>query len=76
MKRFTRGHFDLSPETTLGIEYDSRFMVIKGEKTQLQIWDTMGQEQHMSLAPSYYQNALGVLLVYDLTRKSSYDSLV
>lgn len=33
MKRFTRDEFDLTPEATLGFEYDNWFMIVNGIKT-------------------------------------------
>ncbi|CAL6097310.1 Rab11 [Hexamita inflata] len=42
---------------------------------QLQIWDTAGQERFRSIAPLYYRNAYAVILVFDITRKISFESL-
>lgn len=42
---------------------------------QLQIWDTAGQERFRTITQSYYRSANGVILAYDITKKSSFDSL-
>lgn len=42
---------------------------------QLQIWDTAGQERFRSIAPLYYRNSFAVVLVFDLSRQQSFDSL-
>jgi small GTP-binding protein len=42
---------------------------------RLQIWDTAGQERFRSISRSYFRNAAGALLVYDITSLSSFDDL-
>jgi small GTP-binding protein len=46
-----------------------------GRPVPLQIWDTAGQEMFRSIIASYYRGANGVLLMFDVTRRSSYDAL-
>ena len=41
----------------------------------MQIWDTMGQEKHRALTQAFYKNALGVLMVFDVTSRTSFDKL-
>ncbi|CDW89349.1 ras-related protein rab-39b-like [Stylonychia lemnae] len=38
----------------------------------LEIWDTLGQERHSSLVSSYYKNASGIMIVYDVTNMESF----
>ena len=40
-----------------------------------QIWDTAGQERYRAITNTYYRQAIGVLLVYDISRRSSFESL-
>ena len=42
---------------------------------KLQIWDTAGQESFRSITRSYYRGAAGALLVYDTTRRDSFEHL-
>ena len=50
-------------------------MVAGEDKVKLQIWDTAGQESFRSIARSYYRDAAGALLVYDITRRESFTHL-
>ena len=55
------------------------FYTLKGDESQnqhdIQIWDTAGAERYRALNSVYYHNAMGGILVFDLTNKTSFDSL-
>lgn len=48
---------------------------IDGKQIKLQIWDTAGQEAFRSITRSYYRGAAGALLVYDVTRRDTFNHL-
>jgi len=48
---------------------------IDGKAIKLQIWDTAGQESFRSITRSYYRGAAGALLVYDITRRETFNHL-
>jgi Ras-related protein Rab-2A len=48
---------------------------IDGAPIKLQVWDTAGQESFRSITRSYYRGAAGALLVYDITRRETFDHL-
>jgi Ras-related protein Rab-2A len=50
-------------------------MQIDGRPVKLQIWDTAGQESFRAITRSYYRNTAGVLLVYDITRRETFQYL-
>ncbi|KAG7523541.1 ras and EF-hand domain-containing protein-like [Solea senegalensis] len=72
MLRLTLNEFKETIQTTLGVDFQMKRMLVDGEKTSLQIWDTAGQERFRSIARSYFRKAHGVLLLYDVTSESSF----
>eukprot|EP00898_Chlorokybus_atmophyticus_P005408 jgi/Chlat1/5869/Chrsp4S06379 len=71
--RFVRGQFDDKFETTIGVEFATRSIQLDGKTIKAQIWDTAGQERYRALAHVYYRGAIGALLVYDVTRRDTYE---
>jgi Ras-related protein Rab-18 len=60
---------------TIGVDFRVHKMEIKGKKVKLSIWDTAGQERFRTITSSYYRGAQGVVLVYDVANKESFDAL-
>merc|ERR1719231_2078855 len=50
-------------------------ITIDNRQIKLQIWDTAGQESFRSITRSYYRGAAGALLVYDITRRETFEHL-
>ena len=69
--------FDPDSQVTIGIEFVSKFFKIESDQTYVkaQIWDTAGQERFRSVTGAYYRNAVGALLIYDVTSRSSFESV-
>lgn len=42
---------------------------------QMQVWDTAGQERFRTITQSYYRSAHGAVIAYDITRRSTFDSV-
>lgn len=72
--RFISNKFDENIITTIAIDFHSEEMLIKNNKVRVQIWDTAGQEKYKSLAKSYYKVANGVIIVFDVTDRNSFNS--
>jgi small GTP-binding protein len=53
---------------TVGVEFSSKIIKVGNKEVKLQIWDTAGQEKFRSVARSYYRGAIGVIIVYDITK--------
>ncbi|GAA0151545.1 small GTPase [Lithospermum erythrorhizon] len=74
--QFTDKRFQPMHDITIGVEFGARMIAIENRQIKLQIWDTAGQEAFRSITRSYYRGAAGALLVYDITRRESFDHLV
>lgn len=72
---FTDGRFKEIHETTIGVEFGSKMIRIADKNIKLQIWDTAGQEAYRSITRSYYRGAIACMLVYDITRRSSFNHI-
>ena len=75
IKSYLGYEFNKSLPNTIGCEYNSKTINIDGFTIELCIWDTAGQETFRSIVASYFRNVHGVLLVFDLTKKNSFDSI-
>jgi small GTP-binding protein len=73
--QYTERQFVHDQEITLGAEMNSRICHIDGKEIKLEIWDTAGQESYLALTRSYYRNTDGCLLVFDITRASTFKAL-
>ena len=77
ISRFLKGTFDAEQITTVGASYASKTIKISetNESLTLDIWDTAGQEKYRSLTRIFFQGAKLAILVYDITRKDSFENL-
>lgn len=73
--QFTDKRFQPVHDLTIGVEFGARLVHVDGKHIKLQIWDTAGQESFRSITRSYYRGAAGALLVYDITRRETFDHL-
>jgi len=73
--QFTDKRFQPVHDLTIGVEFGARLVTIDNRQIKLQIWDTAGQESFRSITRSYYRGAAGALLVYDITRRDTFQHL-
>jgi len=71
--QFTDQKFLDNHVLTIGVEFGIRAVQIDGKDIKLQIWDTAGQESFRSITHSYYRGSHGCLLVYDITRRETFE---
>ncbi|KAH0792746.1 small GTP-binding protein [Histomonas meleagridis] len=77
INRYITGEFPDSTKPTIGMAFSTKitsFNVGK-ETVELQIWDTAGQEIYRGLSPMYYRNSSIIIVVYDVTKPESFDSV-
>lgn len=61
---------------TIGVEFGARVIEVDERRIKLQIWDTAGQERFRAVCRSYYRGAVGALLVYDITRRDTFQHIM
>ncbi|XP_064544732.1 ras-related protein Rab-26 isoform X1 [Drosophila montana] len=61
--------------STVGIDFRNKVVVVDGTRVKLQIWDTAGQERFRSVTHAYYRDAHALLLLYDVTNKTTFDNI-
>ena len=77
ISRYISGTFDSNVTSTNGASYCSKNVKYEnlGKNLLLDIWDTAGQEKYKSLTKFFYKDAAVAILVYDITRKESFESI-
>ncbi|XP_059290220.1 ras-related protein RABA1d isoform X1 [Lycium barbarum] len=86
LSRFTRNEFSLESKSTIGVEFATKSLTVDTKVIKAQIWDTAGQERncngciallcrYRAITSAYYRGAVGALLVYDVTRHSTFENV-
>ncbi|CAH3042976.1 unnamed protein product [Porites lobata] len=75
MWRFSEDVFNKTYISTIGIDFKLRTIEVEGKRVRLQIWDTAGQERFHAISVSYYRSAIGIMLVYDITSRRSFENI-
>ncbi|XP_049401113.1 ras-related protein RABA4d-like isoform X1 [Solanum stenotomum] len=75
LARFARNEFSLDSKATIGVEFQTKTLIVDNKTVKAQIWDTAGQERYRAVTSAYYRGAAGAMLVYDLTKHQSFDHM-
>ena len=77
ISRYISGSYNDNSPTTNGASYCSKNVRYENlnKNLLLDVWDTAGQERYKSLTKFFYKDAAVAILVYDITRKETFDSL-
>ncbi len=75
LRKYVSGTFSTDTRMTIGIEFHIKQLIHDGKNYTLQLWDLGGQDRFRFMLSSYCLGALGALLLFDMTRMSSLDSL-
>lgn len=73
--RYANDSFSNTFITTIGIDFKIKQLQLGDKRIKLQIWDTAGQERFRTITTSYFRGAQGILLVYDVTDRRTFESL-
>lgn len=75
LSRFARDEFDHNSKATIGVEFQTQVVEVDGKEIKAQVWDTAGQERFRAVTSAYYRGAVGALIVYDISRKTTFESI-
>ncbi|KAJ7234007.1 hypothetical protein O6H91_17G034400 [Diphasiastrum complanatum] len=73
LSRFSRNEFSLESKSTIGVEFQTRTIVVDHKTVKAQIWDTAGQERYRAITSAYYRGAVGAMVVYDITKQQTFE---
>jgi len=75
MSQYTTHRFSKQYKTTIGADFTTKELEVDGTLVTMQIWDTAGQERFQSLGVAFYRGADACMLVFDITKPKTFDSL-
>jgi Ras-related protein Rab-1A len=71
--RFAENTFSDVFISTVGVDFKFRNVELDDKVIKLQVWDTAGQERFRTITSSFYRGAQGIILVYDVTDRKSFE---
>ena len=75
IRRYISNTFSDDSKATVGVEFFTKPFRVNNDIVKLEIWDTAGQERYKSITSAYYKGSRGALLVYDITRPSTFEDV-
>ena len=75
LRRFVEDKFLKNHLATIGIDFKTKNIIVDGVQVKLKIWDTAGQERFRNITNQYYKGADGIILVYDVTDRTSFEKI-
>jgi len=76
LRRYVDEVFESFIQSTIGVDFSTKILPnIEGEKVVLQLWDIAGQERFGSMTDIYYKNALGAIIVFDITNITTFEAV-
>ena len=75
LMKFAHNKFIDEYQTTIGVEFGAKNITINGQIYRIQIWDTAGQENFLSITRAYFKNCVCAMVVYDITCKKSFENV-
>ena len=75
ISKYKLNEFNRNSKSTVGVEFYSKIITQNNKNIKIQIWDTAGQERFKSITKSYYKGAKGAIIVYDITRRATFENV-
>ena len=61
--------------SSIGVDFKTKQIELDDHSIKMQIWDTAGHEKFRTITTSYYKSAHAIIILYDITQKSSFDHI-
>ena len=75
LSRIMKNEFSKASKSTISVELSSKYFKIDNKIVKINLWDTAGQERYASVTGTYYKGAKGVFIVYDMTRRETFNNV-
>jgi len=75
LMRYAENTFTTNFFNTIGVDFKIKSVALDGKNVKLQIWDTAGQDRFRTITCSYYRGAQGIVVVYDVTDRDSFEAV-
>ena len=73
--RYTDNKYQETIMTTIGVDFKTKRIDIDGKQIKLLIWDTAGQERYQTITGAYYRVSHGILVVFDISRRDTFNQI-
>jgi Ras-related protein Rab-1A len=73
--RYTKNEFNAKMVSSIGVDFKTKDIIVNDKRVKLQIWDTAGHERFRTITTSYYRGAHGIVTVFDLTDRESFEHI-
>ena len=73
--RYVEGEFPGNIMSSIGVDFKTKQIDLEDRLIKMQIWDTAGHEKFRTITTSYYKSAHAIIILYDITQKSSFDHI-
>ncbi len=75
IRRYAEGAFSMNYMPTIGVDITTKVITVHNQEVKLILHDTAGQEYFGKLRKFYYEGSSGCLIVYDITRRDTFETL-
>jgi len=75
IRRYAEGTFTSNYMPTIGVDITSKLITVNNQQVKIILHDTAGQEVFGRLRRFYYEGSVGCLVIYDITRRETFDSI-
>ena len=75
LRRFAQDKFNSNYFATIGIDFFTKDVILDNKIIHIKLWDTAGQERYKALTLGFFRNAQGIMIVYDIKNKESFNDL-